>query len=118
MFCIQCGAQLAEGAKFCHVCGQGVAGNSTPSRKVKLTLDRASQLYLLNPPIKAVINGSTYVSIENGHTETVELDPGPCIIELSGSFRKAKLEFDLQQDTVVQLGFNRITGKLTASIKK
>lgn len=71
----------------------------------------------MNPPIKAVINSTTYVSIENGHTETVELDPGPCVVELSGSFRKAKLEFDIQKDTVVEIGFNRITGKLTASIK-
>lgn len=117
MFCSQCGEKLQDNALFCHKCGAKISSVAEPSGKVKLVLDRASQLYLLNPPIKAVINGTTYVSIENGHTETVELDPGPCIVELSGSFRKAKLEFDLQKDTVIQIGFNRISGKLTAIIK-
>lgn len=117
MFCSQCGEKLQDNALFCHKCGAKIGSASEPSGKVKLILDRASQVYLVNPPVKAVINSSTYVSIENGHTETVELDPGPCVIELSGSFRKAKLEFDLKKDTVVQIGFNRISGKLTATIK-
>lgn len=117
MFCSQCGEKLQDTALFCHKCGAKIGGLSEPTGKVKLILDRASQVYLLNPPIKAVINGTTYVSIENGHTETVELEPGPCVVELSGSFRKTKLEFDFQKDTVIQIGFNRISGKLTASIK-
>lgn len=117
MFCSQCGAKLQESALFCHKCGAKIGNTQEKTGKVKLILDRASQIYLLNPPIKATINGNIYVSIENGHTETVELEPGPCVVELSGSFRKTKVEFDLKQDTVVQIGFNRITGKLTASIK-
>lgn len=117
MFCSQCGEKLQDNALFCHKCGAKIGEISAPTGKVKLILDRASQVYLLNPPIKAVINSTTYVSIENGQTETVELDPGPCVVELSGSFRKAKLEFDLQKDTVIQIGFNRISGKLTAIIK-
>lgn len=117
MFCSQCGEKLQDNALFCHKCGAKIGSASEPSSKVKLILDRASQVYLINPPVKAVINGSIYVSIENGHTEIVELDPGPCMVELSGSFRKAKLEFDLQKDTVIQIGFNRMTGKLTAEVK-
>lgn len=31
MYCIQCGTQLAEGAKFCHVCGQQVNNISSQS---------------------------------------------------------------------------------------
>ena len=117
MFCSYCGEKLPDTALFCHKCGAKIGSAPTVANKEKLILDRASQIYLVNPPIKAVVNGTIYVSIENGHTETVELDPGPCVVELSGSFRKAKLEFDLQKDTVVEIGFNRITGKLTASIK-
>lgn len=117
MFCSQCGEKLQDNALFCHKCGAKIGGMSESTGKVKLILDRASQVYLLNPPIKAVVNGTTYVSIENGHTETIELEPGHCVVELSGSFRKAKLEFDLQKDTVIQIGFNRISGKLTAIIK-
>lgn len=117
MFCSQCGEKLQDNALFCHKCGAKIGSSSEPTGKVKLILDQASQIYLLNPPIKAVINSNTYISIENGHTETVELDPGPCVVELSGSFRKAKLEFNLQKDTVIQIGFNRISGKLMAEIK-
>ena len=117
MFCWQCGEKLPDNALFCQKCGAKIGSTSAPSQKVKLILDRASQAYLVNPPIKAVVNNNTYVSIENGHTETVELDPGPCTLELSSGFRKTRLELNLKKDTVVQIGFNRLSGKLMAEIK-
>lgn len=49
----------------------------------KLTIDRSSQVYLGNPPIKVIIDNSIRLSIENGHTETVNLPITDQTIELS-----------------------------------
>ena len=118
MFCSMCGEELPNNALFCHKCGaKQNFSTETGSGTVKLILDRASQIYLLNPPIKATINGTIFASVENGHTETIEVEPGPCVLELSASIRKTTLEFDLQKDTRVEIGFNRISGKITAKIK-
>lgn len=99
--------------------------NAVPGSKVirppaaqtyTLTLDRASQVYVANPPIKVVIDGSIRLSVDNGKTEQVKLAPGSHKIELAASFRSAKVDVDLQRDTLIRIGFSRLTGKLTTEV--
>lgn len=117
MFCFKCGAQLPDESIFCSKCGARVQGEPAQAAQTyTLTLDRASQVYVANPPIKVVIDGSIRLSVDNGKTEQVKLAPGSHKIELAASFRSAKVDVDLQRDTLIRIGFSRLTGKLNAEV--
>ena len=117
MFCFKCGAQLPDESIFCPKCGTRVQGDPAPAAQTyTLTLDRASQVYVANPPIKVVIDGSIRLSVDNGKTEQVKLAPGSHKIELAASFHSAKVDVDLQRDTLIRIGFSRLTGKLTTEV--
>lgn len=121
MYCNQCGKQIPDNSRFCSFCGakipagNAVGGTSEPE-VFTLTIDRASQVYLINPPVKVVIDGTVRLSVENGRSEQVQLKPGAHHIELSASMRKTTVDLDLQKDTVLMIGFNRLSGKLVAEI--
>lgn len=117
MFCFKCGTQIPDDSVFCSKCGTRVQASPEPvAQTYALTFDRASQVYVANPPIKVVIDGSIRLSVDNGRTERVDLAPGPHKIELSGSIRSAKVEVDLQHDTVIKIGFSRLSGKLITEV--
>lgn len=120
MFCYQCGTEIPDNSAFCFSCGAKIpTGTETSANdKITLTIDRASQVYLINPPIKVVINGDIRLSLENGKTEKVQLEPGAYTVELSGSFRSKTVNLDLQKDTVLAVSFSRITGQIKAEILK
>ena len=114
MFCFKCGAQIPDESVFCSKCGAKVQASPEPvAQTYALTFDRASQVY---PPIKVVIDGSIRFSVDNGKTERVDLAPGPHKVELSGSIRSAKVDIDLQRDTVIKISFSRLSGKLVAEV--
>ena len=121
MYCNQCGKQISPNSCFCSFCGakiptgDSVDGTSEPGA-VTLTIDRASQVYLINPPIKVVIDGAVRLSVENGRVEQVQLKPGAHHVELSASMRKTVVDIDIQKDTVLMIGFNRLSGKIMAEL--
>ena len=121
MFCYKCGKEIPDNSLFCSFCGAklptGDTVESAPSQEmVTLTIDRSSQVYLINPPIKVVIDNNIRLSIENGRSEQVQLTPGTHHVELSASMRKTVVDLDLQKDSVLTIGFNRLTGKIVAKI--
>ena len=122
MFCSKCGKPVQDDDVFCRYCGAalGTANNDKEQipDEVMLFLDRKSQIYLVNPPIKAVIDGCTFLNVENGKTEQIKLKKGPHTIELSSGIRSKKLTIELQADTVLEMGFNRFSGALTAEVKQ
>lgn len=117
MYCFKCGAQIPDESVFCSKCGAKIQSTAVPATQTYvLTFDRASQLYAINPPIKIVIDNSVRLSIDNGKTEQVEMAPGRHKVELSGSFRTAKVDVDLQRDTLIKISFSRLSGKLIAEV--
>lgn len=121
MFCYKCGKEIPDNSLFCSFCGAklptGNAVEGTPaSERFTLTIDRASQVYLINPPVKVVIDDTVRLSVENGRSEQVQLAPGSHHVELSASMRKTVVDLNLQKDTVLAIGFNRLSGKIEAAI--
>ena len=52
MFCFKCGAQIPDESVFCSKCGAKVQALPEPTAQTyTLTFDRASQVYVANPPI-------------------------------------------------------------------
>ena len=121
MFCYKCGKEIPDSSLFCSFCGAklstGDAVGSAPAPEMfTLTIDRASQMYLINPPVKVVIDDNIRLSVENGRSEQVQLTPGAHHVELSASMRKTIVDLDLQKDLVLAIGFNRLSGKIEAKI--
>ncbi|MBS5135892.1 MAG: zinc ribbon domain-containing protein [Oscillospiraceae bacterium] len=117
MYCYKCGNQMPDDYTFCPKCGAKVATaeEHVPDSKThKLTIDRASQVYLVNPPIKVSIDNSILLSVDNGKNVQVDLPEGHHVIEFSASMRKTTLEIDMQKDTSVEVSFSRLSGKIVA----
>lgn len=124
MFCYKCGQQIPDDSVFCSKCGTRVSGNSQTANdnpvpaSHTLTIDRANQFYLINPAVKAVIDNDLKLWIDNGKCESVRLYDGPHTVEFSYSFRRAVVNIDMVSDTVIEIGWNRLTGKLMARVVK
>ena len=124
MFCRKCGKPLPEDSRFCPACGTPVAfesdiESSTPnycSSLYTLTIDRASQVYLMNPPVKVTIDNSIRLTVENGHTQTIQLPAGQHNILFKCSLRSTQLDINIVRDTLIELSWNRISGKMVTKI--
>lgn len=124
MYCFKCGAQIPDESVFCSICGTKVGSHESVSAepspqaeaKFKLTIDRTSQVYLINPPIKILIDTDIRLSVDNGQTSDVMLPPGPHHLEFTSSMRTTKLDINLEKDTVIQLNFSRLSGKIITKI--
>ncbi len=123
MYCFKCGKQIPDESVFCSFCGTRVDGSETSSNgaaieevKYALTIDRKSQPYLINPPVKVIIDGDIRFGVDNGKTETVPVSSGRHQIELKMSVRQKNIEVDIQKDTTIEIGFNRLTGAITANV--
>lgn len=121
MFCRKCGKSIPDDSCFCPACGSPINDTSLSAQESNptlytLTIDRASQVFLASPPIKVTIDNTVYLSVENGHTESVQLQPGKHSLLFKCSLRSAQLDIDLQKNTVVELSWNRITGKIVTNI--
>nr|WP_297175161.1 zinc ribbon domain-containing protein [uncultured Agathobaculum sp.] len=124
MFCRECGKLLLEGIRFCPDCGTSVAVDSATGSSTKdntsplctLTIDRASQVYLINPPVKVIIDNSIRFSIANGQTQSVQLTAGKHIIQFKCSLRSTRVDINISKDTLIELIWDHISGKLTTKI--
>lgn len=123
MFCRKCGINIPNDSSFCPSCGSPVMSDTSSSSSAvtqrpeyTLTIDRASQMYLINPPIKATIDGSIRLNIENGQTASINISAGNHTIEFKSSFRSTSLDIQISGDTLIEVSWNRITGKLVANV--
>ena len=119
MFCFKCGSEIPDESVFCSKCGTKVAQAepaASDNKLFKLTIDRKSQLYAVNPPIKISIDSSILLSVDNGKTIQTELPSGKHIIEFSASMRKSRMEIDMDKDMLIQVSFSRLTGKIIAEV--
>lgn len=124
MYCFKCGAQIPDESVFCSNCGTKVGSQESVSAepspqaetKFKLTIDRTSQVYLINPPIKVLIDSDIRLSVDNGKSCDVMLSPGTHHLEFTSSMRTTKLDINMGKDTVIQLNFSRLSGKIIAKI--
>lgn len=119
MYCFKCGNQIPDDSIFCSKCGAKVAieaETSSDGNHHWLTIDRASQIYAINPPIKVAIDHSVLLSVDNGKTIQTELSEGHHIVELSASMRKTRIELDITRDTLIKVSFSRLTGKIVAEV--
>ncbi len=117
MYCFKCGNQIPDDSIFCSKCGSKVAmeaETSSDGNRHWLTIDRASQIYAINPPIKVAIDHSVLLSVDNGKTIQTELSKGHHIVEFSASMRKTRIELDMTRDTLIKVSFSRLTGKIVA----
>lgn len=121
MFCRKCGKPIPDDSRFCPACGSPTDSTSFPMQEANalsytLTIDRASQVFLVSPPIKVTIDSTIHLSVENGHTESVQIQPGKHSLLFKCSLRSTQLDIDLQKDTVIELSWNRVTGKIATNI--
>lgn len=121
MFCRKCGKPIPDDSRFCPACGSPTTGTPLAAQEnnptlYTLTIDRASQVFLVNPPIKVTIDNTVHLSVENGHTESVQIQPGKHSLLFKCSLRSAKLDIDIVKDTVIELSWNRVTGKIMTNI--
>ena len=123
MYCFKCGKQIPDESVFCSFCGTKVSGSvpdepqaSSEDVKFSLTIDRKSQPYLINPPVKVIIDEDIRFGVDNGKTETVSVTPGHHHIELKMRVRQKSIDVDVQKDTTIEIGFNRLTGAITADV--
>ncbi|MCL2233253.1 MAG: zinc ribbon domain-containing protein [Treponema sp.] len=98
MFCIQCGAQLPEGSRFCFSCGASVHanGNNPPSGgKCKLLVECIKGSHNIGENFKIYIDGQFIKKLSNGELFQKILNNGKHVLYFtsSGSTRTPSFEF-------------------------
>lgn len=116
MFCYKCGTAIPDDSIYCLKCGTKVQSSTQEHlsqeyiKKYKLTLDRASQMYVVDVPVKFIIDSEINITLLNGETKEIFLTPGIHKIQATGSFRKKNIDIDLQKDSVLHMKWNRAWG--------
>lgn len=119
MFCSKCGAQIPDDSAFCAKCGYQIPGSAVSAGQAivfTLTIDRKSQVYLVNPPIKVLIDGTIRKSIANGESIEVPLTAGEHMVEFTSSARKTTTKIEMRKDTLLIVGWNRLSGKIDIDV--
>ena len=89
IFCYKCGTAIPDDSIYCLKCGTKVQSSTQEYiKKYKLTLDRASQMYVVDVPVKFIIDSEINITLLNGETKEIFLTPGIHKIQVTGSFRK------------------------------
>ena len=123
MNCPYCGQQLLQGAHFCTRCGKQIEGSMSqmqpvmaqPSaaQPITLKITRADQWFLINPPIKVLIDDTWRCQVQNAESIIVSnLNPGTHRFRFTITCRTRDICVDLQRDGEMFLEMNRITGEI------
>lgn len=114
MFCIYCGAKVADNAIFCMNCGKNIRNVSRENREENavliLKIVRAEQWYVINPPIQIIVDGGKKYFIENGSSINISIMEGRHKILFSCAMRKKSVDINIVKNTALYVKFNRITG--------
>ena len=107
--CVQCGNIVENQVEICPKCGCYVSNLRT------LTLERASQFFLINPAVEVVIKGhggKKILKVENGQTVQFKLPADQYHLFFSFGFSTAELDIDLSKNMAIYISSNRFSGKL------
>lgn len=110
-YCVHCGSQLDDKVEICMNCG------CLADDKCVVAFQRASQWFLINPPINIEITGEGYwktLQVENGDTVKIALPKGKYKIHFFSSGRSTDCTLNLTQNTTYHLSWHRVSGKLEA----
>ena len=79
MYCPNCGAQIPDDGRFCSYCGQDTAAQESSGPDFKygsLTVVRVGSTVAQNIATRVIVNGEPVMSLGNGSSETISLNPG------------------------------------------
>lgn len=113
MFCNHCGNELIETAKFCPSCGQMISPSVTSNSNIfTLTINRAKQWALINPPIKIIIDNNMEYKIANGSTLNIPISTGMHNIAFSFGIHNKVINLNITSHATLNVKWNRIVGGL------
>lgn len=122
MFCTKCGYEILGNVMFCPKCGQEISQldsntmEEAMARTYTLSIKRAEQWYLVNPPVKIVLDGETEYKIDSGEILNIPVSSGSHNIVFSSSIRKKIVDINVVGNVNLNLKWNRITGNLEVDI--
>jgi hypothetical protein len=122
MFCINCGSEIPDVAKFCNKCGKSVVTSGKPGTpdgqnrsQCILTITRNSQFFLINPAIHILIDDKITHKINNGQSIQIPISHGMHKIIFSASIRKKVVDINIHQNETLYVFFDRLTGGIDVS---
>ncbi len=146
MICPYCGQTIMTGDKFCVRCGRPIAVNMQATRNmqaapytqaapnmqtapnmqrtapvsgktVNVKITRKDQWFLVNPPIRILIDNKWNCQVENAESIIVSsLEPGVHTFHFSITCRTRDIVLDVQQDREIYLEMNRVYGSIDAYV--
>ena len=84
--------------------------------RVNVTIERRKQWFIINPPIKVIIDDDMSYILRASSSVVVPMAPGMHKFHFIGSLRSKELETDVQNDSNIVLKWNRVWGTLEASL--
>lgn len=116
MFCMKCGFELLENAKFCTKCGEPTDVRQSELRNsysmYTLKVVRAKQWFLINPSIKITVDGCDDYEVKSGESVNIPIKAGGHNIAFSSSFSNKIVDMNVTGNMVLNIKFNRITGSI------
>lgn len=120
MFCINCGERLIENARFCAKCGQPVhvkhqrrtVEQNATNEMCVLTVFRANQFYVINPPIKIDVDNQKQYTVENGESVCIPISKGMHRITFTVTIAKKIVDINITEDASMVLKMSRLTGDI------
>lgn len=84
--------------------------------KIKITVTREKQTFVVNPAIEAFIDDVKKADIKNNESTDIEVEKGQHNLSFRCSFRRTDINADFTQDANVNIRFNRGSGEIEAKI--
>ena len=135
MFCPHCGKSIADIAKFCPYCGANLKDLTSSSKESvpndpespcpqttsnidthKLTIYCQEQSFLVNSPMRVLVDEQFEYSIESGKSIELDLPEGEHSVRVSASIREKRIPIALNSDIKLVLSWNRFTGAIQTEI--
>ena len=107
--CPECGADVSDKAPTCPACGVPLLTES------KVIVAAPVQAMLMNPKVAAYLDGREVAKLKRGELAEIPIDHDTTLSFTAG-IRSTELAVKAGAVTRVQLGWDRISGKLVAQV--
>ena len=128
--CPNCGAKLPttseNGMYTCEYCGQSVRINDSGglvvptdkgASKATLTFAYDASHYAVVPDMNIIVKDKKF-TIKNHKKLDLVVDKGEYDFKFRSSIRRKKLHLNVDKDIQLQIGWNRLTGKIVVEIEQ